>query len=222
MSSTFNNSPRPSPRRPGPDSRSAAYTADLRHEFEAETTQILRRKFLVFNALLGLVWLLFLVLALYSLGLQLLIKTGGVEGLTVGSAWRALFNMSRGVVPRPFFDLVAIIAYSASFVAVRRGSVTDQDLLKLTFWLIFLDGALRVVMGWLGVGHGVGLGGVILCHVIAAFTLPWNARDAIRPMALILALYAIVQITRTDLTWSNKVWGIVWSFFLAAPGTFIA
>lgn len=222
MSTPPTHQSRQPPRRPPPDSRSSAYTADLRHEFEAETSQLLRGKFLLFNALLGLIWVLFLMLSLYSLGLQLLMKTGGIDGFTLASAWRALFNMPRGVVPRPFFDLVAIIAYSASFVAVRRGTVTDQDLLKLTFWLVFLDGALRIVMGWLGVGHGVGLGGVILCHVIAAFTLPWSARDAIRPIALILGLYAIVRLTRTDIDWSDKLWGIIWSLFLAAPGTFIA
>lgn len=222
MSKQNANSSTPVPRRPAPDSRSAPYTADLKHEFEAETTQLLRGRFLLFNGLLGIVWLLFLILSLYWLGFELISKVGGWERLSLSSASSALFTLNRGTLPRPFFDLVAIIAYSASFVAVRRGSVTDQDLLRLTFWLVFLDGALRIVMAWLEVGHSIGLGGTILCHVIAASILPWTARDAIRPMALILALFAVLVLAGADSSWSGKIWAIVWSLFFAVPGTLIA
>lgn len=209
-------------RPPRPDSRSAAFTADFRHEFEAETTQLLRGRFLLFNALLGAIWLLFAVWAIYLLAIGVIANMPRGVDVSFAAVWRALLDLPRGVIPRPIFDLVAVIAYSASLVAVRRGTVTDQDLLKLTFWLVFLDGALRVVMGWLGVGHSIGLGGVMLCHVIAAFTLPWTARDAIRPMALVLALYAVVQLLRTDTDWSGKLWSIFFSPFLAAPGILVA
>lgn len=222
MSKQRANSSTPVPRRSAPDSRSAPYTADLRHEFEAETTQLLRGRFLLFNGLLGIVWLLFLILSLYWLGFELISKVGGWDRLSLSSASNALFTLQRGTLPRPFFDLVAIIAYSASFVAVRRGSVTDQDLLRLTFWLVFLDGALRIVMAWLDVGHSIGLGGTILCHVIAASILPWTARDAIRPMALILALFAVLVLAEAGSSWGGKILAIVWSLFFAAPGTLIA
>lgn len=210
------------PRPPVPESRSAAYTADYRHEFEAETTQLLRGRFLLFNALIGVVWVFFLILSLYSLGLLLLAKLGGTDAITTSSVWNAIFHLPRGAVPRPIFDIVAIVAYAASFVAVRRGTVTDDDLLKLANWLIFLDGALRVVMGWLGISGATGVAGVVFAHVIAASILPWSARDAIRPIGLVLALFAVVRLARTDLDWSGKVWGIALCPFLAAPGTFIA
>src|SRR2546421_499211 len=79
---------------------SGTFTSDFRHQFEAETTHLLRERFLWFNALLGGIWTLMLVWGLFSAISDLFTK-----GMDWGS-WD--LNRLRSDIGHPVFEGVAV------------------------------------------------------------------------------------------------------------------
>jgi len=193
---------------------SGPFTSDFRHEFDAETSHLLRERFLWFNALVGGLWLAMLVWG--SIGLVRDLTTSPV--LEWG-AWD--IRRLQRVFGDPIFEIVAVGVYVSCFLAVLRGSVRDRDLLRLSFWLIVIDGGLRIVMSALGISGGAGLWGVAFAHVLACVFLPWTPRQAVGPILPLLALAAGATAIGKD-SWTAKLVWIGLSPVVGAPGFLIA
>ncbi len=193
---------------------SGPFTSDFRHEFEAETSHLLRERFLWFNALLGGLWAVMLVVGVIALVNDL------VDGPGLGWGTWTLTRL-QSVFGDPIFEMAAVGAYVSCFLAVKRGSVRDRDLLRLTFWLIVIDGGLRIVMHALGIAGGAGLWGVAFAHVLACIFLPWSPRQAVGPILPLLALAAGATALGGG-TWTMKLVAIAFSPLAGAPGFLIA
>ncbi len=200
--------------RPHHGAPSGPFTSDFRHEFEAETTHLLRERFLWFNALVGGLWTVMLIFGLKGMGEDLL----NGPGLGWGN-WN--IRRIQESFADPVFELAAVGAYVACFVAVLRGSVRDRDLLRLSYWLIVIDGGLRIVMKALGISGGAGLWGVGFAHVLACVFLPWSPRQAVGPILPLLALSAGATALGAG-SWTAKLVWIALSPLAGAPGFLIA
>lgn len=201
--------------RPHHATPSGPFTSDFRHEFEAETSHLLRERFLWFNALVGGLWLVMLGLGVYGL-----VRDLAIDGPGLGwGTWDP--RRLQTVFGDPIFEIVAVVAYVACFLAVKRGRVGDSDLLRLTYWLVVIDGSLRIIMHALGISGGAGLWGVAFAHVLACVFLPWSPRQAVGPILPLLALSAAATALGRDAWLSKLVW-IAMSPMAGAPGFLIA
>lgn len=210
--------------------RSATYTADFRHEFEAETVNLLRGRFLLFNGVLGGLWLVMLLVA----GIRLADAAGASAGVgpsqgdSVSTAAAAASNL---VWWKPaaavLFPGVAAAVYAASFWIVWRGRLSQKDTLRLTYLLVIVDGSLRIIMNAAGVPGGLGgLWGVMFAHSLAALCLPWSTRQAVYPIVTLIGLDAVVYLVSLALaekaSWVGAVVHLAISPSVALPGTMIS
>jgi len=202
----------PDRKRPHHGAPSGPFTSDFRHEFQAETEHLLRERFLWFNALIGGLWLTMLVFG--TIGLA--------ENLNSGTGW-GTWDVTRlqKHFGDPVFELVAVLTYIACFLAVKRATVRDRDLLRLSFWLIIIDGGLRIVMTALGISGGGGLWGVGFAHALACIFLPWTPKQAVGPILPLLALSAAATAIGPQ-SWTGKLVLIGLSPLAGAPGFLIA
>jgi len=193
---------------------SSALTSDFREEFEAELDSLLRRRFMWFSGTLA------------GLGLAL-----WATGIGAAAAMMHLLpgrTMSTGeVIAAAAVGLVAIACYAFCFVIARRGKISGQALLRLTYTLVVLDGVLQVGASWAGLTGSAGLLGVLLTHVLACSFLPWTARQAIMPLIPVLALDAVLTFVlgRTSSGESTslgvKAVQVVLSAGVGVPGTML-
>lgn len=205
-----------------PIARSATYTADFRHEFEAETVNLLRGRFLIFSGVLGIVWVVSLLVNLVGLVRGL---AGGREMSSAASAAAAATQSWRPVAS-VLFTAVAVAVYAAAFIMVRGGRLSNRDTLNLTYLLVIVDGALRILMHAVGVPGGMGgLWGVLIAHVLASICLPWSPRQAVYPIVTLIGLDAVVFLVSTlviaERGWADAVVHFAFSPFIALPGTMI-
>lgn len=196
----------------GTQRQSATYTADFRHEFEAETRHLLRERFLWFNALVGGVWVIMLLFRGWKIWSTLAKPPKDF-------VWT---DQYRELIGSPLFELVALGTFAASFIAVRKGNLRGNDLLRLSFALVLVDGAVRIAMGALAVPGGWGLMGVVFAHTLACVLLPWSPRQAIGPMVPLLALSMIVAVFFGEGTVLGRVYGALWSLFAVVPGVTVS
>ncbi|MCC6676329.1 MAG: serine/threonine-protein phosphatase [Phycisphaerales bacterium] len=228
--------PRPAARSAGaggplesrPIARSATYTADFRHEFEAETVNLLRGRFLLFNGLLGALWaIMFLVQVVGVIrGLAGGGKAGGVDVTSAAAAAAAATQVGWRAIGAVVFTGVAVAVYGVSFGTVRRGRLSNKDTLKITYLLVIVDGALRIVMHAMGVPGGLGgLWGVLIAHVLASICLPWSPKQAVYPILTLIGLDAVLFVGTLLISgqgqWGDALLHFAFSPFIALPGTLI-
>lgn len=211
-----------------PIARSATYTADFRHEFEAETVNLLRGRFLIFNGVLGGVWAVTLIVALVRLvnafGASPPVKSETVSSVT--SAAAAASKLGWQAIASVVFTAVAVVVFGVSFWTVRRGRISVKDTLKLTYLLVIVDGALRIVMDTMHVPGGFfGLWGVLFAHMLASVCLPWSPRQAVYPIVTLILFDAVVYIASLlimgDKTGTQAIVHFIFSPFVCVPGTTI-
>lgn len=190
---------------------------------------LLRGRFLVFNGLLGAVWAIMFVVM--SVGLIGVLGSGGrsqgaVDVTSAASAAAAATRVGWRAVGSVVFTGVAVAVYAVSFVTVRRGRLSNDDTLRITYLLVIVDGCLRIVMHALGVPGGLGgLWGVLIAHVLASICLPWSPRQAVYPIVTLIGLDAVVFLVSLALSgrgdWRDAVLHFAFSPFIALPGTMI-
>lgn len=145
-----------------------------------------------------------------------------VVSAATAAATQALWRPIGSVV----FTAVALAVYAASFWTVRRGRLSNADTLRLTYLLVIVDGALRIVMNAVGIPGGLGgLWGVMFAHSLAALCLPWSPKQAVYPILTLIAFDALVFITALLITgegsWARTAWHFGFAPFVCVPGILI-
>jgi len=206
-----------------PDSSSGEFTADFRHEFDVETREMLRGRFLLFDGLVGALWLLMLGLGVYRLlgGNVIDLASGGLQ-VDLGAVSRSQSLEFARAIASPIFELVALAVYVAAFLAVRRGRFSDRDLVRLTFALVMVDGVLRILMHHMKVDGGGGLAGVMFAHVLACALLPWSPKQSLGPILPLVALNFVLSAFIGESDLGSRLLGAGFAAMVAVPGLFIS
>ncbi|VAX39627.1 hypothetical protein MNBD_PLANCTO03-1574 [hydrothermal vent metagenome] len=161
----------------------AAYTTEFHHEFRVETGRLLRRRFLWFTAV---VW----SLGLLSLLGGAVIAFGGLEGQTVEAIKSPLMWV---------FSVVWLGMYVWAFLFAWKQRPQDEVLLRLSFWVVTIDGLLALSMKAVGVPGTLGIGGFFITHLFACLFLPWTPWQALRPMLVVLSVNVPVTLVLAKL-----------------------
>jgi serine phosphatase RsbU (regulator of sigma subunit) len=202
--------------------RSVTYTTDFRQEIEAEESVLLRRRFLLFSGILAFIGVLFLVLAVGMTLTEALAK-GAVAAQTSdrSTASNTIESLDRGFYITATASVIGTAMYLVCFFIAWRGKLQWSALRSLSYWLVFLDGFIHLLVS-ASTGGGVGLFGLLLTHVAACVFLPWTPVQALRPVVPLLILYALMVALLRSNSVEIKVIQIVLSLFLPTPGVFIA
>lgn len=199
------------------------YTADFRAEFEADTTNLLRRRFLWFSgsmASLSIASLVFVVIAMFLPR----VVPSFTPARPPGSPAPAAHDGSVGTWYLVSLSAVYILLYAGSFVLVlTRGYVTH--LVRLSMLVVGIDGLINIAVRALKMDFAPGLTGFAISHAMAACFLPWTARQAIIPALVVLGTSAFLKLSgiersSDDLGW--RLFGVAISPLSAMPGTIIS
>ncbi len=209
-------------------------TADLQEEFDAQTQTLLRRRFIRFSGVMGLIAAALLLVSITAGLIVLILRTDevGAGGLSGFVADRLTPN--RQMVLTWGFGVALVAAYSTCYVLAKRGRFYGEGMLRLTYTLVVADGLLHIGGRSLNAPGMLGLWAVMVTHIIACSFLPWTAMQALRPL---LPIWAINTLLITFLTrdnkgavhlvgWSEIDWGILvlrvlLSLMVATPGVVI-
>jgi len=182
-------------RRAGP---SAALTLDFKHEYQVETSARLRQRLFWLAAIWGVVrlvlWAPWWVSGIQSASWHMLVST------TVGLVW------------------IGVIAYI--LWRCRQPGLSQHALLRMSQWMVFVDGLLFLLDARFGVVP-LGLWGVLLAHVVASAVLPWSPLQSMAPIASVLAVAAVLLFIRLPSV-ADAVTAILLLPLIAIPGVTIA
>lgn len=187
---------------PRPSTKSTLFTTDFRRAFEAETTDLLARRFLWFTG----------IVAVCSLIWAIVVSTQ----ITM-----------RGLGPPVAAAAIALI-FGATFSWVWRGRVERDRLLRSTYWLVIAFGAVQIALMSLttmpdDTTHTTGM--VLMritgVHLLAALFLPWTAWQAARPIIVLMILNAAAVVTISQLPWPDRLVQIALSPLVGLPGVFV-
>jgi serine phosphatase RsbU (regulator of sigma subunit) len=192
-------------------------TQDFRHEFEADTLKLLRKRFL---------WFLGTVASIY--GLILLIVVVGFVALALGVnkdlAAKQLTNLRGGYWGLMAFLVltgldVGVFVWCAKEATARRNN--RERLLKLTYQFFMYRGAADLLSAM--IFHTEGFPWYLgMYHTLGCALLPWTPTQALRPMLFLLPLNAVTLFISSKYGWTGDVFWSVFSCFCALPGLGIA
>lgn len=196
------------------------YTADFQQEYAAETSRIVRDRFIWFTALVAGFTLLFsLQRGWNDLFIPLLQWIRGVS--TDSWHWGRLVGGLPDMLTIALFGLIGWKAWI--------GRLSEPDLLKLSRSLIQFCGAVAMVLYPIYTRERLlPLESVFIMHVAAAACLPWSLRDALRPMMPLVLLNAAIVVAMVfweGFTLPRLVQAVSLSLFspvVLAPGALIA
>lgn len=202
-------------------SNTDTYTSDFRLEVETAENQLLRRRFLWFTGVVGVLGLLML-----AGSLVMVFATDALQGLLVQSSKGAvkvesnLDEMSpRDLLVQYGAGLASIGVYLTCFVTAWRGRLSWDALRQLSYWIVFLDGLIHLVVKAAGF-TSFGLFGAMVTHIIAASFLPWTPMQSLRPMVPLLVINAGVVLTGEG-TLAGNLWTLAFALFVPGPGAII-
>lgn len=157
----------------------AIFTTDFREEFEAETDRLLRPRFMWFSGLVGSLGVLGLIA-----GVALRLSVGREAGApeTFGNPWWWIIGA------------VWVGMYVSAFLAAWRGRIGGDSLVTLSLAVVAADGTLNVLLRAMGGETPYGVGGFMISHVLACLFLPWTPRQALRPVAVVLVVSAVLRL----------------------------
>lgn len=203
---------------------SATFTAEFRHEFEAERERWLQRRFLWYSGILA--------------GWNALKALSNAVALTgalgdVGSAGGAV---------RIELGMTAVFAavFAGAFLYVRGHPLTREQVLRVVWGLILFVGVMTIilspVMGHVAAGMRTGeqtelaqniagtgsIFGIMVAHLVASLFIPWTPREAVKPLVPLLAIYAVVTLGFGSSPLLQRVLFIALSPLIAAPGLAVA
>jgi serine phosphatase RsbU (regulator of sigma subunit) len=192
-------------------------TQDFRQEFEADTLNLLRKRFLWFLGTVGSIYgLILLIMAagflILAFGLNKDLATSQLTTLRGGYWGLMAFLVLIG------FD-VGVFVWCTKEATARRNN--RQRLLKLTYQFFMYRGAADMLAAMILKSEGVPwvLG---IYHVIGCALLPWTPAQALRPMLFLLPLNAITLFISPGSGWAADTFWSVFSCFVAFPGLAIA
>lgn len=114
-------------------------------------------------------------------------QIGSVEPPSESQAWLGLG-----------LSLVSLSLYQACFWRARRGKDRGEGLLRLTYFLVVVDGMLNIATIYVGARYAMGVAGVLVIHFLASCFLPWSPRQALRPLAPLLIAHALLAFSPID------------------------
>lgn len=185
---------------------SAIFTTDFRHEFEAETHQLLRRRFLWFAGCACA------IVAVKPLADALFLIFGSAPAPAAGA-----------VAARMGFPLLKVLVYAACLVIVSRRRHERATLLTFTQWLVVFDGTVSIVASEVAGAGGIDASWqwkVFFVHLLASAFLPWTPWEAIRPMLPLVGLGAVAVLVGKGSGW-EKFLAIHFGIVAGVPGTLL-
>ncbi len=196
------------------------YTADFREEFAAETASLLRRRFILFAvANLALFVLTYFCLPLFSTLLVVFSERPG-EKLNdqLETVLAAYFTNRGGLTAIILLTIAQCAIVLASVSSVRRRNLGPADLAQISQWVFFCMGAVSVASSIFV--HSVGFPWLLAAsHLLASLMLPWDPRQAIRPMVPLLILNAATILAFTGWPVSVRFIMLTVSALSAVPGS---
>lgn len=166
-----------------------ALTSDFRQAFEAETTFLLRTRFLWFTGVMGA---FNAAMALITLIVQLVAKPY-LFGDSASSPVSVKLDPGPGSGWHWAVEVAELFGFWGCFFAVRFNKVPRDQLLNLTMLLVVYSGVLNIVGDALGISGVWGMPGVMVTHLVACLFLPWSPEQALKPFLPLLALFAATQ-----------------------------
>lgn len=198
----------------------AVYTTDFHEEYQAETSRLIRDRFVWFAvATTGFT----LIFSLQSLWQEILIPvTRVIRGLdATGWHWGKLV----GALP----DTLTIALFGYLGWRAWVGKLENVDLQRMARAMIQVAAGFAMVLYPIYQKDNLlPIERVFIMHVAACACLPWNLRDALRPTYPLLALnFAIIALVSfwggvTFASVRNAVLAAAFSPFILAPGALIA
>jgi hypothetical protein len=192
----------------------SAYTTEFHHEFRAETGRLLVRRFLWFTTIVvgfAAISLLLGVVAALSLPAEAFESEGGEQ-------LRALRS--------PLWWSVSVLwlfGFLGALVYVWRRRPPERTVLRISAWVVVFDGLLNVFAGAMSVQGSLGIVSFFITHLVACLFLPWTARQALRPMLVVLGVHAAARLLWMDPVWRGPSGAtlalVAFSPLLAVPGT---
>ncbi len=177
---------------------------------------MLRRRFMWFTGLSG--------------GLSVL----AIVGLAIFAAWR---SAQVGLTPNPAVpaapDSLAVgrqvavasagtALYAAAFFAAWRLRVLqDEWLLRLTYLVVLLDGLLHLTAKWSGVPGEIGMGGVLITHLLASCFLPWTPKQALQPLVPLVLIDIALTLAMSPEPFMDRIGMFALAPLAGAPGVFV-
>ena len=184
----------------------ATFTSEFAQEFDAETGQLLRRRFM---------WFLGFNLAFWAIGLVAL--------LFALSEFREAPLTARVL----FFVIAAfdISVFTWFFLRVRRSRPDKPAILKLTRILLLYVGCIGLVHYFFRIpGTNATIDGFPtatfnfgFAFFLACLFLPWSPREVYRTVGIVLGLHAVVLIARNLPPNANWLWLMTFPL-VVAPG----
>jgi len=202
----------------------ATVTTDFRHEFEAERTRWLRRRFLWWTGVI--------------IAMGLLTLLGSIAALALGRVETAGAAPTQQVVLHEIFLLASLSLYVLAFRHARRRLLSRDAIIRLVFWLIVVNGVLSLAQNVFGFELGApviqrtssdgsppppnfiaiaALGSILLTHFFACVFLPLTPRESIKPVIPLLVLAAGVTVFYASSV-ATAAMAIAASPLIAAPG----
>lgn len=154
----------------------AAYTTEFHHEFRVETERLLRRRFMWFAAVVGVFGMVSMIA-----GIAVAFGSSPDEAGGLSSAAEAMKDPLLWV-----FSLLMLGMYGWAFLFAWRDRPRDAVLLRLSFWVVTIDGLLALSMKAFGVPGGFEMSGFVFTHIVACLFLPWTPWQAFRPMMVVV------------------------------------
>ena len=200
----------------------STFTADFRHEFEAERTRWLRKRVLWYfgvSIIISLINLPFTLLRVFQLEPS---------------------PERQAIIVQLAMIVFSLGLYAFAFLRVRRRYMNQQSLLRLVYWIIVVGVCLpmlafpllmRVILVSVmetptenveSIVSTASLMSIFIAHFIAALFIPWTPSEAVRPLVPILGLYALLTVafSGSDL-WIRAIF-VAASPLAGAPGVFVA
>lgn len=194
-------------------------TLEYAEEFERQRTAWLHQRFLWYTGALGVFFAVTVIV-------RALLTFGGAHPfeLTMRQSLALLFTAN---VPQA-------IIFLAAFFWIRGRTFTRDQLLFYVFWLVVTSGAIAIVASSVAVfiqADGpasaqlmavASLGTAFIVHVLASLFIPWSVNEAIRPLAVLIVIYALTTLLLARLPLVEAALLIAFSPLIGAPGLFIS
>ena len=196
---------------------SAAYTSEFTREFEVETEQILRRRFLWFTAVVvgfgvavALLWASVLLFATHS--------SDVLSTLPENGRWKNIL-----------VSLLGLLLYACGFAWAYFDKPEGKVLIKVSILLVVADGLLHILGRVIDMPDSLGIFGFGITHLIVVLFLPWSPAQALRPAIYVLGASAIAMLTLEHPLWSmtgsqffTSGMQILFSPLVVVPGMLVA
>ncbi|HLP86206.1 MAG TPA: PP2C family protein-serine/threonine phosphatase [Phycisphaerales bacterium] len=200
----------------------AAGPSELQQEFDRETQQLLRRRFLWFSGtLIGLSIIALIVMTIGFFAFPAVAKAvqaTNTPGVTVSindTEWK---NLAVTMT----VSLIGLSVYVGCFwLAWKRRDLVGEQFLRLTYLLVVVDGFLQIGINYLPLGESLGIVGVFITHFLACCFLPWTPRQAMMPLIPVLLVWAVLHMTLSESSIAVRSFTLLMGPMVGAPGVLL-